>query len=187
MALSHSISALSTTLTPSSSISKPITNKVSSFPFFSNKGAQFLTKQTRPRSGRSLFFAPARVAAPPSTVETDQSFPETEKWETEEEFNEESSSSKFSWRDHWYPVSLIEDLNPLLPTPFQLLGREIVLWYDKSISQWVAFDDKCPHRLAPLSVSITLSLSLSLSLSLHIYIYIYIYIFFFFFEGLSSI
>lgn len=156
MALPHSISALATTLTLSSPTTKP--QKVNPFPFFSNQKTRFLTKQTRPRSRRSLSLTPARVAAPPSTVEADQSYPETENNETEEEFNDESSYSKFTWRDHWYPVSLIEDLNPLLPTPFQLLGREIVLWYDKSISQWVAFDDKCPHRLAPLSVSIYNSL-----------------------------
>ncbi|KAL9275969.1 Pheophorbide a oxygenase, chloroplastic-like protein [Drosera capensis] len=59
--------------------------------------------------------------------------------------------SRFTWRDHWYPVSLVEDLDPSLPTPFQLVGRDIVLWYDKGSSEWVAFDDKCPHRLAPLS------------------------------------
>ncbi|KAF2300695.1 hypothetical protein GH714_015194 [Hevea brasiliensis] len=62
-----------------------------------------------------------------------------------------SSDSKFSWRDHWYPVSLVEDLDPSLPTPFQLLGRDLVLWFDKASQEWVAFDDKCPHRLAPLS------------------------------------
>ena len=76
-----------------------------------------------------------------------------EEYGIEDEDSEESSSSKFSWRDHWYPVSLIEDLNPKLPTPFQLLGRDIVLWFDKSSSEWVAFEDKCPHRLAPLSVT----------------------------------
>ncbi|CAN6487421.1 unnamed protein product [Victoria cruziana] len=57
---------------------------------------------------------------------------------------------KFSWRDHWYPVSLIEDLDSRIPTPFQLLGREIVIWKDRE-GNWVAFEDKCPHRLAPLS------------------------------------
>ncbi|XP_031503498.1 pheophorbide a oxygenase, chloroplastic [Nymphaea colorata] len=57
---------------------------------------------------------------------------------------------KFLWRDHWYPVSLVEDLDARLPTPFQLLGREIVLWKDRE-GNWVAFEDKCPHRLAPLS------------------------------------
>lgn len=150
MALPHSITALATTLTLSSPTTKS-QNLNHLLPFFSNQKTQFFTKQTRPISRRNLSLTPARVAAPPSTLETDQSFPETEKEEIEDEFNDENSSSKFSWRDHWYPVSLIEDLNPLLPTPFQLLGREIVLWYDKSISKWVAFDDKCPHRLAPLS------------------------------------
>ena len=119
MALPHSISALATTLTLSSPTTKP--QKVNPFPFFSNQKTRFLTKQTRPRSRRSLSLTPARVAAPPSTVEADQSYPETENNETEEEFNDESSYSKFTWRDHWYPVSLIEDLNPLLPTPFQFL------------------------------------------------------------------
>ena len=28
-----------------------------------------------------------------------------------------------------------------------------MLWFDKSSSEWVAFEDKCPHRLAPLSVT----------------------------------
>ena len=71
----------------------------------------------------------------------------------DEHGEESSSSSKFSWRDHWCPVSLIEDLDPSLPTPFQLLGRDLVLWFDRSAREWVAFDDKCPHRLAPLSVT----------------------------------
>lgn len=62
----------------------------------------------------------------------------------------EEESGKFLWRDHWYPVSLIEDLDPKIPTPFQLLGRDIVLWQDAE-GNWKAFEDKCPHRLAPLS------------------------------------
>ena len=64
-----------------------------------------------------------------------------------------SDSEAFSWRDHWYPVSLVEDLDPAVPTPFQLLNRDIVIWKDPATSQWVALDDRCPHRLAPLSVS----------------------------------
>ncbi|KAL5717043.1 pheophorbide a oxygenase [Ranunculus cassubicifolius] len=82
------------------------------------------------------FSTSLRVSAPPLTIE---------------EQDDDVSSSKFSWRDHWYPVSLIEDLDPNLATPFELLGREIVLWKDRSTNNWVAFDDKCPHRLAPLS------------------------------------
>ncbi|KAF5199590.1 Pheophorbide a oxygenase [Thalictrum thalictroides] len=93
----------------------------------------------------SKFPTSLRVSAPPlPTTPTSQD-------ENVNQEEDESGSSKFSWRDHWYPVSLIEDLDPNLPTPFQLLNREIVLWKDRSSGDWSAFDDKCPHRLAPLS------------------------------------
>lgn len=111
----------------------------------------FPTKATIQRRSRKIL-SPLRVAAPPTQPlqPQSQSVPDGV-GEVEVEDNEESSSSKFNWRDHWYPVSLIEDLNPSIPTPFQLLNRDLVLWFDPSQSQWVAFDDKCPHRLAPLS------------------------------------
>ncbi|KAL9171316.1 hypothetical protein ABFS82_04G201200 [Erythranthe guttata] len=99
---------------------------------------------------RKLLNKPLRVAAPPSNTTTAISEEDQQK-SIDPEDSDEQSSSKFSWRDHWYPVSLIEDLDPLYPTPFQLLNRDLVLWFDKSASQWVALDDKCPHRLAPLS------------------------------------
>ncbi|WJX50145.1 pheophorbide a oxygenase [Trifolium repens] len=142
------LSALSTTATLSSSSRNKPPNSIllSSF----TKKSQFLTKQTRPRNRKNFSLTVRSVAAPPTKTEPNQS-PDAERNEIDEEIDDESSSSKFSWRDHWYPVSLIEDLDPSLPTPFQLLGREIVLWFDNSKSQWVAFDDKCPHRLAPLS------------------------------------
>lgn len=108
---------------------------------------------------------PLRVSAPPTpstaspkeeeqgrVQENDLSVSSNEIEQETQEFGDDSSS-KFSWRDHWYPVSLVEDLDPSSPTPFQLLNRDLVLWFDQSSSQWVAFDDKCPHRLAPLSVS----------------------------------
>ncbi|XP_068646004.1 pheophorbide a oxygenase, chloroplastic isoform X2 [Aristolochia californica] len=97
-------------------------------------------------------FQPPRVATPtsPLTTSSSEEHDASEIGVSNEE-QEASSSSKFSWRDHWYPVSLIEDLDPRVPTPFQLLGREIVLWKDPKSGDWVAFDDKCPHRLAPLS------------------------------------
>lgn len=102
------------------------------------------------RKARSRAFCPLRVAAPPTQpLTSDQS---SEDAVVEVDGERTSSSSKFSWRDHWYPVSLIEDLDCNRPTPFQLLGRDIVLWRDKYTAEWVAFDDKCPHRLAPLSV-----------------------------------
>ncbi|KAK4369564.1 hypothetical protein RND71_013356 [Anisodus tanguticus] len=107
---------------------------ISSLPTKTHNFLQNKLKKRRPIS------SPLRVAAPPTTEQQNPI-----------EDDEQDSSSKFSWRDNWYPVSLIEDLDPSLPTPFQLLNRDLVLWFDKSNSQWVAFDDKCPHRLAPLS------------------------------------
>lgn len=113
----------------------------------------------RKPSGRSKRFSPLRVATQPQTTDPGQptkTEQDGESYNLENEVEDESSGTKFNWRDHWYPVSLIEDLDPKLPTPFQLLGRDIVLWFDRNKQEWVALDDKCPHRLAPLSVSFLL-------------------------------
>ncbi|KAJ8768153.1 hypothetical protein K2173_021093 [Erythroxylum novogranatense] len=96
---------------------------------------------------------PLRVAAPssPSVREEEDEEKRNQEYDVGEETGEGNSDSRFCWRDHWYPVSLVEDLDPSMPTPFQLLGRDLVLWFDRATQEWVAFDDKCPHRLAPLS------------------------------------
>nr|GMD25431.1 pheophorbide A oxygenase, chloroplastic [Ipomoea batatas] len=141
-------SSLSPTLHTLSVLS-PLRSSLSPHP---NKALSF-------RGGRRRSAVPPlRVAAPPTTPpqasEESEDVPilgSDERDEVVSQMGEDDSSSKFNWRDHWYPVSLVEDLDPALPTPFQLLNREIVLWFDKSSSQWVAMDDKCPHRLAPLS------------------------------------
>ena len=57
----------------------------------------------------------------------------------------------FEWREAWYPVQYLRDLDRDRPTPFVLLGRPIVLWWDRAAEVWRAFDDRCPHRLVPLS------------------------------------
>ncbi len=59
--------------------------------------------------------------------------------------------TRFDWKEAWYPVYYIEDLDKSKPTPFTLLGRDIVIWWDKTAESWRVFEDKCPHRLAPLS------------------------------------
>ena len=56
----------------------------------------------------------------------------------------------FQWTKQWYPVAVVEFLNPSRPHGIQLLGKELVLWRDGS-SKWRCFEDFCPHRLAPLS------------------------------------
>ena len=59
--------------------------------------------------------------------------------------------SRFDPIEAWYPVYYVEDLNKSQPTPFTLLDRDLVIWWDLHAEEWRAFDDKCPHRLARLS------------------------------------
>ncbi|KOP24545.1 (2Fe-2S)-binding protein [Hapalosiphon sp. MRB220] len=56
----------------------------------------------------------------------------------------------FQWTKQWYPVAVIDFLDPSRPHAMQLLGKDIVLWRDAS-GQWRCFEDACPHRLVPLS------------------------------------
>ncbi|MGV2387681.1 MAG UNVERIFIED_CONTAM: Rieske 2Fe-2S domain-containing protein [Microcystis novacekii LVE1205-3] len=36
------------------------------------------------------------------------------------------------------------------PQRFTLLEEDLVIWWDKNQQEWRVFEDKCPHRLAPL-------------------------------------
>ncbi|KAJ6904525.1 hypothetical protein NC652_022520 [Populus alba x Populus x berolinensis] len=63
----------------------------------------------------------------------------------DDESGEEVNDSKFPWRDYWYRVSSLEDLDPLLPTPFQLLVRDLVLWFDKANQEWEGRIDENGH------------------------------------------
>jgi phenylpropionate dioxygenase-like ring-hydroxylating dioxygenase large terminal subunit len=56
----------------------------------------------------------------------------------------------FSWTKQWYPVAVVEFIDPSRPHGIQLLGKELVLWRDRE-EKWRCFADFCPHRLAPLS------------------------------------
>jgi phenylpropionate dioxygenase-like ring-hydroxylating dioxygenase large terminal subunit len=58
---------------------------------------------------------------------------------------------RFDMQEVWYPVHYIEDLDKSKPTSFTLLNRNLVLWWDRDGETWRAFEDRCPHRLAPLS------------------------------------
>ncbi|KAI5575766.1 hypothetical protein BDE02_09G002100 [Populus trichocarpa] len=123
-------------------ISKSLTRTNPTTPFNSTPFSLTKTLNTKEPTRRALKTSPLHVAAPPHKTE----------YGVDDESGEEVNDSKFTWRDHWYPVSSLKDLDPLLPTPFQLLVRDLVLWFDKANQEWVAFDDQCPHRLAPLSV-----------------------------------
>lgn len=62
-----------------------------------------------------------------------------------------SDPDYFDCLEVWYPVFYVEDLDKTKPTPFTLLDRDLVIWWDVRQDTWRVFDDKCPHRLAPLS------------------------------------
>ncbi|MBD0267223.1 MAG: Rieske 2Fe-2S domain-containing protein [Cyanobacteria bacterium Co-bin8] len=59
--------------------------------------------------------------------------------------------NRFDPLEAWYPVHYVEDLDKSRPTRFTLLERDIVIWWDSKGEAWRVFEDKCPHRLAPLS------------------------------------
>ncbi|WP_197064772.1 Rieske 2Fe-2S domain-containing protein [Leptolyngbya sp. KIOST-1] len=58
---------------------------------------------------------------------------------------------RFDVAEAWYPVAYLEDLDKSRPSRFTLLDRGLVIWWDPNQSSWRVFEDKCPHRLAPLS------------------------------------
>ncbi|KAG2432371.1 hypothetical protein HYH02_012944 [Chlamydomonas schloesseri] len=61
-----------------------------------------------------------------------------------------AEAEQFVWAQNWFPVAVVECLDPSRPHPFTLMGKDLVLWRDGA-GVWRAFEDACPHRLAPLS------------------------------------
>lgn len=59
--------------------------------------------------------------------------------------------NRFDCTEVWYPIHYVEDLDRTKPTRFTLLGRDLVIWWDRQADQWRVMEDQCPHRLAPLS------------------------------------
>nr|WP_319422922.1 Rieske 2Fe-2S domain-containing protein [Pleurocapsa sp. FMAR1] len=62
-----------------------------------------------------------------------------------------SDSTVFDPQEAWYPIYYGSDLDKHKLTRFTLLEKDLVIWWDKSAQTWQVFEDKCPHRLAPLS------------------------------------
>jgi hypothetical protein len=59
-------------------------------------------------------------------------------------------SGLFDWERQWYPLAVADQLDPGRPNKAALLGRALVVWRDPE-GTWRAFEDRCPHRLAPLT------------------------------------
>ncbi|MFB6275714.1 MAG: Rieske 2Fe-2S domain-containing protein, partial [Halothece sp.] len=60
-------------------------------------------------------------------------------------------SATFNFFQHWYPILPVEDLAADRPISATLLGLPLVIWKPSNDSNYCAFLDHCPHRLAPLS------------------------------------
>ncbi len=61
-----------------------------------------------------------------------------------------TEEATFQWTKQWYPIAVVEFLDSSRPHALQLLGKELVIWRDRQ-NQWRCFEDRCPHRLVPLS------------------------------------
>lgn len=57
----------------------------------------------------------------------------------------------FDWANQWYPLCPLRDLDSRIPNPIRVLDMDLVVWYHAETSKWQVFQDRCPHRLAPLS------------------------------------
>ena len=62
-----------------------------------------------------------------------------------------SDPTVFAPQEAWYPIYFVSDLDKSKLARFTLLEQDLVIWWDKSADTWRVFEDKCPHRLAPLS------------------------------------
>eukprot|EP00879_Flechtneria_rotunda_P017557 GHRR01018407.1.p1 GENE.GHRR01018407.1~~GHRR01018407.1.p1 ORF type:complete len:585 (+),score=188.77 GHRR01018407.1:338-2092(+) len=71
-------------------------------------------------------------------------------WQQEQPQQQRAPSS-FSWTKQWWPVGIIAEMDKKKPTAVTMLGHTYVVWFDFKAEQWRVMEDRCPHRLAPLS------------------------------------
>ncbi|KAK1411211.1 hypothetical protein QVD17_37757 [Tagetes erecta] len=69
----------------------------------------------------------------------------------DEDIETVDEDEKFDWFCNWYAVMPVCDLDKRAPVGKKVLGLDVVVWWDKNDNEWKVFDDRCPHRLAPLS------------------------------------
>jgi hypothetical protein len=53
-----------------------------------------------------------------------------------------------STHEHTPPSALVARADKTRPHSLELLGKQLVLWYDAPAATWRACDDVCPHRWA---------------------------------------
>jgi phenylpropionate dioxygenase-like ring-hydroxylating dioxygenase large terminal subunit len=78
-----------------------------------------------------------------------------------------TSRPRFDWARAWYPLAPLSYLEPAAPSAHTLLGRALAVWHSPATREWVAFEDRCPHRLAPLSEGRVVAATSTLQCSYH--------------------
>lgn len=111
-----------------------------------SSGSKFLSSHEQKRLTNR--FNVATSTAISSVVSTQN---EELPYEPEVEVEDDIQGEKFDWYEQWYPVMPVCDLDKRVPLGKRVMGLDVVVWWDKNEDQWKVFDDKCPHRLAPLS------------------------------------
>ncbi|KAI7755663.1 hypothetical protein M8C21_031742 [Ambrosia artemisiifolia] len=130
------------TVTPPSITRAHFSNPIFSLSFAHKISKPHLLNITQyPKSTSTKF----NVISP--SVPTEAAAPPEEETETGSLDQEE----KFDWFSHWYPLMPVCDLDKRAPRGMKVLGLDVVVWWDKNQNEWRVFDDRCPHRLAPLS------------------------------------
>ncbi|KAF5768212.1 putative pheophorbide a oxygenase [Helianthus annuus] len=115
---------------------------ISSLSFSHKKSKSLLLNQTQfPKSKLTKFNA---ISPSDSTQPAAQPEKETETGSFDQDY-------KFDWFSHWYPLMPVCDLDKRAPCGKKVMGLDVVVWWDKNKNAWKVFDDRCPHRLAPLS------------------------------------
>ena len=112
-----------------------------------SSSSRLMNRGPTTRIGGSPFLAKGglrMVATPPSTEDLSESKPRPQETQT-------LQREKFDFTQQWYPLAVAEFIDEKKPYPIQLLGKELVIWKDKTTGKWSVFEDACPHRLAPLS------------------------------------
>ncbi|KAL4425624.1 hypothetical protein ABPG75_009640 [Micractinium tetrahymenae] len=77
------------------------------------------------------------------------------------------TTGTFSWQQQWYPLAPVSYLPQDRPTATTVLGRRLVVWWHAPSRSWRAFEDRCAHRLAPLSEGRLEPVSGNLQCTLH--------------------
>eukprot|EP00210_Caulerpa_lentillifera_P001674 g1609.t1 len=67
-----------------------------------------------------------------------------------DENREDLENEKFSWFKNWWAVQIVRNLETDRPNKIKLLNKDFIVWKGHS-GNWIAMDDECPHRMAPLS------------------------------------